>query len=652
MSTFPHLFSPLDMGPVRLPNRIVSTGHDTCMTDGGLVSDRMVAYHKARATGGVGLIVLQVASVHETAQYTAGVLRAHDDACIPGLAKLADAVQAKGTKVFGQLLHPGREIHGSDDGTRQVCWSASAVPNERFHAMPRALEKPMIDEIVAGFAAAAGRMAQAGLDGVEVVACYQYLAAQFLSEATNQRTDEYGGSFDNRMRFLREVLVAIRAAVGPDKAVGLRLSADDMDNIGLNAEEALACATSLDADGLVDFISLALGSSASRGGAYHVAAPMHEPEGYSAPYATRFTKALGVPVIITGRIVQPQTAEKIIASGQADACGMTRALICDADLPAKAREARTEDIRACIGCNQACIGHFFLGAPISCIQNPLSGREVFHAPAVRADVAKSVMVVGGGPAGMKAAVEAAMRGHKVQLLEATGQLGGQARLAQLLPGRAEFGGLITNLQHELSRAKVQITLNAHVTPYTVGKAAPDAVIIATGATPRPAPLEGEPEIQVVTAEAVLEGGLRVGKDVVIADWRCDWIGIGLAERFAAEGSRVRLVVNGAQPGDEIMSYMRDHAAGRLFSAGVEVIPYARLFGAEGAEVYFEHVTALQPIILEGVDTLVTVAGSLPCRDLAEALAAQGRHVIDIGDCRAPRTAEEAVLEGFNAAQVL
>jgi NADPH-dependent 2,4-dienoyl-CoA reductase/sulfur reductase-like enzyme len=331
---------------------------------------------------------------------------------------------------------------------------------------------------------------------------------------------------------------------------------------------------------------------------------------------------------------------------------MTRALICDADLPAKARDGRAEDIRACIGCNQACIGHFFLGAPISCIQNPLSGREIFHTPAIHVDVTKSVMVVGGGPAGMKAAVEAALRGHKVQLLEATAQLGGQARLAQLLPGRAEFGGLITNLQHELSRAQVQVTLNSNVTPDAIAAAAPDAIILATGATPRPAPMEGEPAMQVLTAEAVLEGAVPVGKEVVIADWRCDWIGIGLAERFAAEGSRVRLVVNGAQPGEEIMSYMRDHAAGRLFTAGVEVIPYARLFGAEGRDVYFEHVTALQPIILEGVDTLITVVGNLPRRDLADALAAQGQAVIDIGDCRAPRTAEEAVLEGFEAALAL
>lgn len=622
------------------------------MTEAGLVGDRMIAYHRARAEGEVGLIVLQVASVHETAFYTAGVLRAHEDTCIPGLSRLAEAVKAHGTRVMGQLLHPGREIHGSDDGTRQVSWSASAVPNERFHTMPRALEKPLIDEIIAGFAAAAGRMVAAGLDGVEVVACYQYLAAQFLCKTTNQRTDDYGGSFDNRMRFLREVLVAIRQQIGPQKAVGVRLSADDLDNIGLTPDEALACAEALDREGLVDFISLALGSSASHGGAYHIAAPMHEPEGYSGPFAARFTASLNVPVIVTGRIVQPQTAERIIASGQADACGMTRALICDPDLPRKARNGWADDIRACIGCNQACIGHFFLGAPISCIQNPTSGREALCVPAVRSAPPKSVAVVGGGPAGMKAAAEAAELGHRVTLFEAAPQLGGQARLAQFLPGRAEFGGLITNLEHELSKTEVRVRLNAKTTAKAIADESPDTIIIATGATPRAAPLEGDPAMQVITAEDVLRDNLRVGKEVVIADWRCDWIGIGLAERFAAQGSRVRLAVNGVQPGEELMSYMRDHAAGRLFAAGIEVIPYARLFGADGDQIYFEHTIALQPIILEGVDTLVTVAGSLPRRDLAAGLRGFGIPVLEAGDCRAPRTAEEAVLEGWRAARAL
>jgi 2,4-dienoyl-CoA reductase-like NADH-dependent reductase (Old Yellow Enzyme family) len=509
-NAFPTLFSPLAIRNLPLRNRIVSTGHDTCMTEGGLVTDRMIAYHRARAAGGVGLIVLQVASVHETACYTSQILRAHDEACEPGLRKLADALHAEGAAVFGQLLHPGREIHGSDDGTATVTWSASDLPNERFLSRPRALDKPMIDEIVQGFADTADRMVRAGLDGVEVVACYHYLASQFLGAATNQRDDAYGGSFENRMRFLREVLAAIRARIGPDPAVGIRISAGDLDGIGLTQDEALDCCVALEADGLVDFVSLALGSSASHGGAYHIVAPMNEDEGYSAPFGAPFKARLKVPVILTGRIVQPQTAEKIIADGQADACGMTRALICDPDLPRKAQEQRSEDIRACIGCNQACIGHFFLGVPISCIQNPSSGREYLGARAAAARPSR-VLVVGGGPAGMKAAVEAAQAGHHVTLAESGPRLGGQALLAQLLPDRAEFGGLITNLEHDLRRAQVRVCLNTEITRDHPLVAQSDHVIMATGATPSLPQMEGRPGLRDRNDADILNGTIRAGK---------------------------------------------------------------------------------------------------------------------------------------------
>ncbi len=650
-SPFPNLFSPFKIGRCEIRNRIVSTGHDTCMTNAGLVSDRMIAYHRARAAGGAGLIVLQVASVHETACYTSQVLRAHDEASVPGLRRLAEALHKEGAVVFGQLLHPGREIHGSDDGTAMVTWSASEVPNERFHTMPRALDKPMIDEIVQGFAETAERMVRAGMDGVEVVACYQYLAAQFLSETTNRRTDEYGGNFDNRMRFLREVLTAIRKAVGAVPSVGIRISADDLDHIGLTQDESLACCASLEAEGLVDFVSLALGSSASHGGAYHIVAPMDEAEGYSTPFGTPFKQRLSVPVILTGRIVQPQTAERIIADGQADACGMTRALICDPDMPSKARDNRADDIRACIGCNQACIGHFFMGVPISCIQNPASGRE--YLPPVQA-VGKParVLVVGGGPAGMKAAVEAAAVGHFVTLAEAGPRLGGQALLAQLLPGRTEFGGLVTNLEHALSHAQVRVLLNTEIAPDNALLQNTDHLIMATGAAPALPQIEGDPTCRVISDADLLDGTVNPGKNVVIADARCDWIGIGLAEKLAAEGCHVRLFVNGPQPGAHLMPYMRDGAAGRLFSTGVEVTTYARLFGAEGDTVYFEHTTALTPVEAEGVDTLIVCAPYRPRRGLVDALAERALALHDIGDCKAARTAEEAVLEGWRIVRSL
>ena len=649
---FSHLLAPLQIGSVEIRNRIVSTGHDTGLPEHGLPGDRLIAYQRARARGGAGLIVIQVASVHPTAFYTAHILQAHHDACIPGYQRLAAAIHAEGAKTFGQLFHPGREILGSDDGTAKVAWSSSATPNERFHVLPRPMPKAMIDEVVQGYADAAVRLIEGGLDGVEIVASHGYLPAQFLSNAVNQRTDDYGGHLNNRMRFLREVLEAVRARLGSGPVVGMRISGEDLDGIGLEASESTACCETLASAGLIDYVSVVAGSSASRPGAYHISAPMTEAHGYTAPYGAAVKARVTVPVIVTGRINQPHIAERIIAAGEADACGMTRAMICDPELGAKVTAGRSDDVRACIACNQACVGHFFMGVPISCIQHPETGREMTYDQLHPAAVTKRVLVAGGGPGGMKAAAVAAARGHQVTLYEMSSRLGGQALLAQLLPGRTEFGGIVTNLQRELELAGVEIRINTEVNRELIEAELPDTVIIATGATPRVPLIEGAEDGHVVTAWDVLSGAANVGTNVVIADWRCDWIGFGLAEKLALDGCRVRLAVNGTAPGEEVMQYIRDHAAGRLFSLGVEVLPYARLHGIVSDAVYFEHTMAREAMVCEEVDTLVLALGHEPQDGLSEELAGLDIELHMIGDCLAPRTAEEAVFEGLKVAVVL
>jgi len=651
-AAFPHLMSPLQLGPAAVRNRIVSTGHDTGMAGhNGAPGDQLIAYQRARARGGAGLIVVQVASVHATAFYTSHILQAHTDACIPGYTRLAAAIHEHDATVFGQIFHPGREILGSADGTLSVAWSASSQPNERYHVKPRPMPQSLIAEVIEGYADAAARLQQAGLDGVEIVASHGYLPAQFLSHRLNHRTDAYGGSFENRLRFLREVLETVRARVGPGMAVGARISGDDLDGIGIEPDESTAACVALSQAGLVDYLSVVAGSSASRPGSYHIVPPMSAEAGYTAPYGRTVKQAVDVPVIVTGRINQPQIAEAIIARGDADACGMTRAMICDPDMPRKTAEGRLDDIRACIACNQACIGHFFMGAAISCIQNPITGRErEFEAMAPAAPV-KSVLVAGGGPAGMKAAAVAAARGHNVTLCEAGAQLGGQALLAQLLPNRAEFGGIVTNLAREMELAGVAVRLNTRVDRALIEAEKPDVVVVATGARPTDVELEGE-GAHVVNAWQVLRGEVNVGQSVVIADWRCDWIGYGLAEKLALDGCRVRLAVNGAQVGESVMQYMRDHAAGRMFKLGVEVMPYARLYGADGDTVYLEHVMAREPIVWEGVDTLVTALGHEPEDGLTDELEALGIPYRMAGDCLSPRTAEEAVFEGLKVGATL
>ena len=649
---FPKLFSPLTLRGVTLKNRIFSTGHDTNLAAGGLINDRLVAYHRARAAGGAGLVVLQVSGVHETARYTSHLLMAISDESIPGYRAVAEAVHAHGCRIFAQLFHPGREIMESQDGSLPVAYAPSAVPNERFHVLPAPLSAGMIAEIIAGYGAAAGRMAAAGIDGVEVVASHGYLPAQFLNPRLNLRADGYGGSFENRLRFLREAVAACRAAVGPERVVGMRISGAELDHDGLTEVEVLEACRALSREGQLDYYNVIAGSSASIAGAIHIVPPMAIGTAYVAPFAAAVRQAVDKPVFVAGRINQPQIAEQVLASGQADLCGMTRAMICDPEMPAKTSAGRLDDIRACIACNQACIGHFHLGYAISCIQHPETGRELDYGEVKPALRRKRVLIAGGGPGGMKAAAIAAARGHEVTLYEAAPRLGGQALLAQQLPGRAEFGGIVTNLAREMALAGVKVVTNRAVDEALLTQEAPDAVILATGARPRRPAIEGAESAHMVDVWQLLRGEVNVGASVLVADWRCDWIGMGVAEKLARDGCRVRLAINGYVPGQRIQQYVRDQWNGTLHKLGVEVIPYARLYGADGETVYLQHTASGEPIICEGVDTVVLALGHEQEAGLSDSLADWPGELHRIGDCVAPRTAEEAVLEGLKVGSAI
>lgn len=648
-SAFPHLFQPLQIRGKRLKNRIMSSGHDTSMPTDNLVNEQLIAYHRARAEGGVGLIVLQVAGVHDSARYTSHVLMATDDACIDGYRRLAETCHAHGTVVLSQIFHPGREIMESADGLLAVAYSPSAVPNERFRVMPRALDQDMIDEIIQGYADAARRLHQAGLDGVELVASHGYLPAQFINPRVNRRTDGYNGELEQRLRFIREILGAMRASTDAEFIIGLRISADERDPEGLTEDESLAAVQLL--QGQLDYVHIVAGTSASLGGAVHIVPPMAVEAAYLAREAGTFKAKLSIPLFVTGRINQPQEAEAIIAKGQADVCGMTRALICDPQMPNKSDSGRAEDVRACIACNQACIGHFHKGLPISCIQHPETGRELLYGQPKPSARGKRIMVVGGGPAGMKAAAVAAQRGHRVTLYEASAQLGGQIQLAQLLPRRSEFGGASTNLQREMQLAGVEVVRNTLVDRALIERENPDHVIIATGAQPYWPNFERGGDLQVVDAWQVLRDEVQLGRSVVVADWRCDWIGPGIAERLVRAGHQVQLAVNGTHCGESLPLYVRDQMAGELHKLAIPIIPYARLYGCDDSTVYLQHTASGEPMLLENVDSLVLCQGHQSVDDLGQQL--KGLVPFQrIGDCLAPRTVEEAIHEGLKVAWAL
>ena len=427
--TFPNLSSSIKLGLCELKNRIVSTGHHTYLADRE-PSDALIAYHAARAKGGAGLIVSEIIAVHETAAFSGKLLTIDDATDLHAYRRLADACHEHDCKLFAQLFHPGREILSSNSGFSPIAYAPSAVANERFHILPKPMSIKLINEIIDGFGRCARELEKVGYDGVEIVGSHGYLPAQFLSPAVNQRDDEFGGDFDRRLTFVQQCIRSIREQA-PTLAIGLRLSANDYEPEGLDESAVGEICASLDDE--VDYFSLVAGSSATLGASVHITAPMGVDVAYLAPSSEVVKRRVTKPVIVTGRINQPQEAEQIIINGQADLCGMTRAMISDAEMPNKAFAGQSDDIRACIACNQSCIGRAHKGLPISCLQNPQSGRETTFGNIEKSGSAKQIMVIGGGPAGMKAALTAAQCGHRVQLYEKSSQLGGQALIAQRLP---------------------------------------------------------------------------------------------------------------------------------------------------------------------------------------------------------------------------
>ncbi len=647
---FPTLLSPVSLGPLEIPNRIVFTAHYTKLAV-DQPNAALAAYYGRRARGGAGLIVTEAASVHESGSFET-MIDASSSEVIPGYSAIAEACHEHDCPVIGQLFHPGRETRGRDDGLRKIAWAPSALPGDRHHVVPKTLSAALIEEIQGGYASAAGHLCNAGLDGVELLASQGYLMAQFLSPRINQRTDHYGGALNNRLRFITEVVEQVRARIGTDRVVGIRLSADAKVDDGATTGEMLEICEHLESHGGLDYFSFVYGSATSLSGSTHIVPPMEQESAYVMQAITPLHASLSLPVIATGRINQPQDAERILASGQAEACGMTRALIADPDLPNKARTGASDDIRACIACNQACVGHTSIGSSVSCIQTPESGRERELGPLQHAAQRRSVLIAGGGPAGLKAAAVATERGHDVTLYEREARVGGQVRLAEKLPSRSEFGGLTANLVHECQRHGARIRTNVAIDRQQVMASGADVVIVATGSNPFSRTLPGAEEAHIVTANDVIGGGANVGSSVVIADWRNDWIGLGVAEMLAAAGRHVRLCVNGTHAGETLHMYVRDSLVARVHRLGVEIVPYARVFGADAHTIYFQHSASEEPMMFDDVDTLVLCEGHVPDESLAETLTDYPGELHEIGDCVVARTAEEAIYEGMMVARAL
>ncbi len=648
---FDNLLQPIELGPTRIRNRLFSPPHGTTLGHGGVVTDELIAYHSTRARGGVGLIIIEGMTLHPSYGFEDSFLYAGSDRIIPGLNKLAESCRAEGTPVFGQLFHAGGGVRLSHDGSKPLAYSASDVPHQRYRVIPVPMPNDMVWELIDSYADAAARLADADLNGVEILAGLGYLIAQFLNPHTNLRKDEFGGSADNRLRFLREILSRCRARIGDDKTLGIRVTLDEKTDATLDADAVIKICVALEKEGDVDYFSVISGSSSSPEGWLHVFPPMSVAHGFVADDAARLKQSVGKPVLVAGRINQPQLAQQIISENKADMVGLARALISDPEFLNKMAEGRADEIRACIGCNQACVGHRLAHFPVSCIQNPLSGRELQMGAMRRTSKPSSVLVIGGGPAGMKAAVVAAQRGHRVQLHEKTNSLGGQVKLAEALPGRAEFGGVSTNLQGELQRAQVDIQLNSFLDADAVKAINPDKVILAIGAVSRLPEVDVE-GVDLIDAWSIIRDDTAAGKNVVIADWSCDWCALGVAEKLARDGHYVRLMSNGSVAGESIQAIVRDQWIGVLHGLGVEMTAYARFFGGLDGQAYFQHMTGGNAIICDDVDSIVSCYAASSNREFDWLEDMENLEVVKIGDAIAPRTVEEAVLEGLKVSWAL
>ncbi|MFL0576362.1 FAD-dependent oxidoreductase [Brevibacterium luteolum] len=645
-TTFPNLFSPMKLGSLELKNRIVSSGHDTMLAEDGHIGPELVAYHKARAAGGAGLIVLQVSGVHETARYTNHVLMATDDSTTSGYSAVAEAVHAYDCKIIAQLFHPGREVMDGEGGMAPQAVAPSDSPQERFHVVPQRLSTSTIKEIIKGYGDSAARVTQAGIDGVEIVASHGYLPIQFCNPRINDRQDEYGGSAANRMRFLLESIQAARESVAPGCVVGLRISGDDLTADGMIESEFMEIIKAVDAQGYADYISVTAGDSSTLQGAQHIVPSMQYGAAYVSDLSAAAKKVTDLPVMVAGRINQPQEAEMILAEGKTDLCIMTRAMICDPEVANKAARGDLDSIRACIGCNQACIGHFQQGVGISCIQYPESGRETVFLPQPRVRTPRRLLVVGGGPAGLKAAAVAADAGAAVLLVEKEKRVGGQVHLAEKLPFRAEFGGAATNLEGEARRSGVQIMTNTGISTEIVDDFAPDSVILATGSQDREMALELVDDPTILTARSYLSGEPNLERGgVLVFDWKGDWAGLGTAVKIA-EKRKVTLATAASFPGAAMQQYTRTAIMGEAIRRGVTFINDVRLVGLDADSAYLQSTLSYEVLTVDNVSTTIV---SFAPRSVVPPVDFGACPVIRIGDCKAPRTVEEAVYEGLTAA---
>ncbi|MCX5851255.1 MAG: FAD-dependent oxidoreductase [Deltaproteobacteria bacterium] len=664
---FNHLFSHIDIGNLRLKNRIVMTAMHLNYTPHGEVTDRVIAFYRERARGGTALVIVGGCTIDE---YSGGttMINLREDRFIPGLRRLTDAIHADGAGAAAQLYHSGGSAHSILIGRQAI--APSAVVSGFSKEESRAMSKEDIQKTIQNYARAAGRARMAGFDAVEILSCSGYLFNQFLSSLTNMRTDEYGGSFENRMRFGLEVTDAVRKEVGGDFPLLVRLSGNDFIPGGNTNKEVCVFAAELEKHG-IDAFNITGGWHESR-------VPQlttEVPRGTFAYLARDVKERTSKPVITCNRVHNPAVADALIAEGSADMVGFARELLADPELPKKAQEGRPEEITFCLGCNQGCFDHIFALEPIECMVNPRCGHEHEIPEFKRSGRPKKVMVLGGGPAGLFAAKTAALSGHEVTLYEKSDHLGGQFRLAGALEDKSEFKLLIGSFTQQAVKAGVTIRTGMTGDIHRIREHRPDAVIVATGGGPVRPDIPGIEQGHVMQAWDVLRGTRDMGREVVVIGGGV--VGVEIAISIAKIGTISAetfrfLFLSGAEDAETLRDYC---IKGLKKVTIIEMLP--RIAGDMGISTRW---VALQMLRRYGVDVktgaraeeitpegvIVSRSGMtelVKCHTVILASGTQSVHpegaldgydgnITFIGDAKSPRKAYEAIREGFHAGRNL
>ncbi|GHH39069.1 oxidoreductase [Lentzea cavernae] len=632
MTTRSRLHETVHSGRLTLRNRLVMPAHTTNFAAAGAFSARHMAYHRARAAGGVGLIITEGMRVHPTSLGRTNTVSAFDDAVIPSLTELVRTVHAEGAKLAAQLLHVGRQSGGHNMLT--PAWAASPIPWSATAAVPHQMSTDEIAELVTAFGAAARRVAAAGVDAVEVHLGHGHLLQQFLSPATNQRTDRYGGSLANRLRLTHEVLDSVAAALPAGTPVILRISADEFIEGGLGVEEMLAAVALVVEDHEIDVLHV---SHSAYVGTASIATQMADMSFPPLPFRhlpRAFKKEFPqLSVLAVGRVDTLANAESLVESGDADLVALARPHIANPNLALPLVATPT---RECIACNQGCAGRLEAGLPISCVVNPEAGMErEWDAlrTAARRGPRGRVLVVGGGPAGLEAAIAAASAGHHTCLVEAADELGGALRLATALPMRAEFGRFIAEAESLARHLGVDVKLGVRAGEHLLADGW-DHVVLATGAADVP-----DTRFPALPLDTAVTDPGSTGGHVVLIDEDGTTTALAVADLLLSRGCRVTLLTDRPALSWRVPVYSRPALLQRLSGRGFSAVLMRTPLRLDDGVLTYADPLSGEHGELENVSSVITIrqraAGTPPAHPGG----------VVVGDAYAPRTALEAAFEG-------